>query len=281
MALPPRESPKGKVVSLFVTCIVDMVYPGTGMSVVDILEHVGARVVFPPAQTCCGQPAFNSGYRDEARTVARHFFKAFQAAEVIVTPSGSCATMLRHEYPSLFAPEDGELYEQAQRIAGITWEFSEYLVEGLGLVNLDLALPAPESFAMHDACHGLRGLGLGDAARDLLAQLGNAELCELNECEVCCGFGGLFSIKMPALSNAMLRNKIDNINASPAETIVTGDASCMTQMNGGLSRSKSGKRVQHLADVLAKGLRKPPSIPPTGQGEARPPSVPPTGQGEA
>ena len=281
MALLPRESPKGKVVSLFVTCIVDMVYPGTGMSVVDILEHAGARVVFPPAQTCCGQPAFNSGYRDEARTVARHFFKAFRAAEVIVTPSGSCATMLRHEYPGLFAPEDGELYEQAQRIAAITWEFSEYLVEGLGLVNLDLALPAPESFAMHDACHGLRGLGLGGAARDLLAQLGNAELCELNECEVCCGFGGLFSIKMPALSNAMLRAKIDNINASTAETIVTGDVSCMTQMNGGLSRGKSGKRVQHLADVLAKGLRKSSSIPPTGQGEARPPSVPPTGQGEA
>ena len=287
MALPQRESPKGKVVSLFVTCIVDMVYPGTGMSVVDILEHVGARVVFPPAQTCCGQPAFNSGYRDEARTVARHFFKAFQDAEVIVTPSGSCATMLRHEYPGLFAPEDGELYKQARRIAGITWEFSEYLVEGLGLVNLDLALPEPQSFAMHDACHGLRGLGLGGAARDLLAQLGNAELCELNECEVCCGFGGLFSIKMPALSNAMLRNKIDHINASPAETIVTGDVSCMTQMNGGLSRGKSSKRVRHLADVLAKGLRKPTSVSPTParRGEAmtrplRPPSIPPTGQVE-
>ncbi len=256
MALPPRDSPKGKVVSLFVTCIVDMVYPQTGMSVVDILEHVGLEVVFPGAQTCCGQPAFNSGYRDETRTVARHFFKAFADAEVIVTPSGSCATMLRHEYPSLFKPEDGELYEQAQRIARITWEFSEYLVEGLGMANLDLSLPAPRTLAMHDACHGLRGLGLGGSARSLIAHLGNADFCELKECEVCCGFGGLFSIKMPALSNAMLRNKIDNISASRADTIVTGDVSCLTQMNGGLSRSRSPKRVRHLADVLAEGLPK-------------------------
>ncbi len=256
MALPARESPIGKPVSLFVTCIVDMIYPGTGLSVVDILEYVGVRVDFPPAQTCCGQPAFNSGYRGEARTVAAHFFKAFKDAEVIVTPSGSCATMLRHEYPSLFSPDDGERYQEAQRIASITWEFSEFLVDGLGMADLDLSLPAAQSFAFHDACHGLRGLGLGGASRDLLAHLGNAELTELNECEVCCGFGGLFSVKMPELSNAMLQNKVQNINDAAADTIVTGDVSCLTQMNGGLSRRKSGKRVVHLADVLAKALRK-------------------------
>lgn len=254
MALPARESPIGKRVSLFVTCIVDMIYPETGMSAVDILEHVGVRVDFPPDQTCCAQPAFNSGYRDEARTVAKHFFKAFKDAEVIVTPSGSCAAMVRHEYPHLFAPEDGEPYEQAQRMASITWEFSEFLVNGLGLANLNLTLPVKQSFAMHDACHGLRGLGLGQASRDLLAHLGNAELRELNECEVCCGFGGLFSVKMPDISNAMLSNKIENINASEADSIVTGDVSCLTQMNGGLSRNKSRKRVVHLADVLAQGL---------------------------
>ncbi len=255
MALPERESPEGKIVSLFVTCIVDMIYPQTGMSVVEILEHLGVQVDFPPAQTCCGQPAFNSGYRDESRTVAKHFFKAFNDAEVIVTPSGSCATMLRHEYPSLFTPDDGEFYHEAQRIASITWEFSEFLVDGLGIANLDLRLPVRESFAFHDACHGLRGLGLGQASRDLLAHLGNAELHELNECEVCCGFGGLFSVKMPDISNAMLQNKVDNINDSAADTIVTGDVSCLTQMNGGLSRQKSSKRVVHLADVLAKALK--------------------------
>ncbi len=255
MALPARESPIGKPVSLFVTCIVDMIYPDTGMSVVDILEHIGVEVDFPPDQTCCAQPAFNSGYRDEARTVAVHFFKAFKEAEVIVAPSGSCAAMVRHEYPHLFSAEDGELYEQAQRMASITWEFSEFLVDGLGIVNLDLKLPEKQSFAIHDACHGLRGLGLGQASRDLIRHLGNAELTELNECEVCCGFGGLFSVKMPDISNAMLKNKIENINAAAADTIVTGDISCLTQMNGGLSRQKSGKRVRHLADVLAQGLR--------------------------
>ncbi len=254
MALLERESPKGKRVSLFVTCIVDMIYPATGMSVVDILEHLGVQVDFPPDQTCCAQPAFNSGYHDEARAVARHFFKAFRDAEVIVTPSGSCATMLRHEYPQLFTAADGELYEAARRVAAITWEFSEFLVEGLGIANLNLALPQSESFAIHDACHGLRGLGLGRATRDLMNNLGNAELCELNECEVCCGFGGLFSVKMPDISNAMLQNKLLNIEASDAATIVTGDVSCLTQMNGGLSRGKSAKRVTHLADVLARGL---------------------------
>lgn len=255
MALSKRESPKGKKVSLFVTCIVDMVYPQTGMSVVDILEYVGVQVDFPMAQTCCAQPAFNAGYRREAKTVAKHFIKAFKDAEVIVTPSGSCAAMVRHEYPRLFTPADGEWHQQAKRMAAITWEFSEYLVDGLGIENLGLALPEAESFAIHDACHGLRGLGLGKAARELMRHLGNAELLELNECDVCCGFGGLFSLKMPEVSNAMLMNKVDNINQSKADAIVTGDVSCMTQMNGGLSRRQSPKRTFHLADVLAKGLK--------------------------
>ena len=254
MALSQRESPKGKRVSLFVTCIVDMIYPQTGMSVVDILQHIGVAVDFPMAQTCCGQPAFNSGYRNEARSVAKQFFKAFKDAEVIVTPSGSCAAMVRHEYPHLFTPEDGQHYDDARRMASITWEFSEFLVDGLGITDLNLSLPAKQSFAMHDACHGLRGLGLGQSARKLINNMGNAELLELNECEVCCGFGGLFSVKMPDISNAMLMNKVENINASAADTIVTGDVSCLTQMNGGLSRNKSAKRVMHVADMLAKGL---------------------------
>ena len=254
MALSQRESPKGKRISLFVTCIVDMIYPQTGMSVVDILQHIGVAVDFPMAQTCCGQPAFNSGYRNEARTVAKQFFKAFNDAEVIVTPSGSCAAMVRHEYPHIFTPDDSQHYDDAQRMASITWEFSEFLVDGLGITDLNLSLPAKQSFAMHDACHGLRGLGLGQSARKLINNMGNAELLELNECEVCCGFGGLFSVKMPDISNAMLMNKVENINASAADTIVTGDVSCLTQMNGGLSRNKSAKRVMHVADVLAKGL---------------------------
>lgn len=256
MALLERESPKDKKVSLFVTCIVDMIYPGTGMSVVDILEHLDIQVDFPMDQTCCGQPGFNAGHRADAKTVAKQFLKAFKDAEVIVAPSGSCVAMVRHEYPTLFTPEDGDLYHQAQRIASITWEFTEFLVEGLGIERLDLKLPTKETFAIHDACHGLRVLGLGESARRLLVNMKNAELVELNEANVCCGFGGLFSVKMPDVSNAMLTNKVSNINISDADTIVTGDVSCMTQMNGGLSRNKSAKRVEHIANVLAKGLQR-------------------------
>ena len=255
MALLERESPKDKKVSLFVTCIVDMIYPNTGMSVVEILEHLGVQVDFPMEQTCCGQPGFNAGYRDDAKTVAKQFLRAFKDAEVIVAPSGSCVSMVRHEYPVLFTPEDGELYEQAIRLASITWEFTEFLVDGLGIDRLDLKLPQKEKLAIHDACHGLRTLGLSDAARRLLHNMGNAELVELNENNVCCGFGGLFSVKIPNVSNAMLTTKVANINDSEADTIVTGDVSCMMQMNGGLSRSKSSKRVMHIADVLAKGLK--------------------------
>lgn len=254
MADHERPSPQGKRVSLFVTCMVDMIYPDTGMSVVNILEHLGVEVDFPMGQTCCGQPGFNAGYRDEAKSVAIQFLKTFKDAEVIVMPSGSCAAMVRHEYPTLFK-DDQEWSATAERVASITWEFSEFIVKGLGISDLKLKLPTPQKFAIHDACHGLRILGLGDGARTLLDNTENAELVELTDCDKCCGFGGLFSIKMPDVSNAMLQKKIANINACPAETIVTGDVSCMTQMNGGLSRGKSDKRVRHLADVLDEGLQ--------------------------
>lgn len=248
-----RPSPKDKPVSLFVTCIVDMIYPQTGMSVVKILEHLDIEVDFPMAQTCCGQPAFNSGYRDEAETVAKQFLRAFQNAEVIVAPSGSCTAMIRHEYPKLFA-DDPAWQKLAERVASITWEFTEYLVDGLGITDLNLKLPRKEDFAFHDGCHGLRLLGLQDASRTLLKNTENAEVSELTECDVCCGFGGLFAIKMANISNAMLQTKIKHIEASDAKTIVTGDASCLTQMNGGLSRKNSDKSVRHIADVLADGL---------------------------
>lgn len=248
-----RASPKDKPVSLFVTCIVDMIYPDTGMSVVKILEHLGIEVNFPMGQTCCGQPAFNSGYRTEAKTVAKQFLKAFADADVIIAPSGSCTAMIRHEYPTLLA-DDSEWKAKADHIASITWEFTEYLVDGLGIADLNLKLPQKETFAFHDGCHGLRLLGLGDSARILLQNTENANIFELNECDVCCGFGGLFAVKMPNVSNAMLQTKIKNIEASEAQTIVTGDASCLTQMNGGLSRKNSAKQVHHIAEVLASGL---------------------------
>jgi L-lactate dehydrogenase complex protein LldE len=250
--LPQRPSPVGKRVSLFVTCIADLIYPHTGLAVVNLLEHLGLAVNFPTGQTCCGQPAFNGGYRDDARRVAYQFLRAFQESEVIVAPSGSCVAMVRHEYPVLFAGDPWQ--DLAEYIASITWEFTEFITDGLGITDLDLALPQPDSFAFHDSCHGLRVLGVGQGARTLLGNVQNATIHELPEHDVCCGFGGLFSVKMPDVSASMLRRKIANIEACPADTIVTLDTSCLTQMNGGLTRVGSAKRVRHIADVLADGL---------------------------
>lgn len=250
--LPERPSPVGKPVSLFVTCIADALFPQTGMSVVRLLEHLGLTVSFPLGQTCCGQPAFNGGYWKEARQVARQFLRAFDDAEVVVAPSGSCVAMVRHEYPRLF---DGDPdLPRAERLASITWEFTEFVVDGLGLEDLGLRLPERRTFAFHDSCHGLRILGLRRSARVLLAHVENAAIEELINAEECCGFGGLFSVKMPDISGAMLQRKVDAIEACRADTIVLGDLSCMMQINGGLARRGSPKRARHIADVLADGL---------------------------
>lgn len=248
-----RQSVQGKRVSLFVTCIVDMIYPHTGMATLEILEKLGVTVDFPEAQTCCGQMGFNAGYRDEARQVARQFLRAFADSEVIVAPSGSCAAMVRHYYPLLFE-DDWQWRDMAHRAASITWELTEYLVDGLGIADLGLTLRQPHTVAVHDACHGLRGLGIQHQPRALLAHVGNLTVVDLNGSDQCCGFGGLFALKMPEVSGAMLNDKLNNIAAVEAEAIVTCDASCLTQMNGGLSRSGSRKRVFHIAQVLAGQL---------------------------
>lgn len=253
MALPDRESPAGKRVSLFVTCMVDMIYPQTGMSAVKLLEHLGVEIDFPMEQTCCGQPGYNAGYRQEAAQVARQFLTAFKSSEVIVTPSGSCAAMIRHEYPTLFA-NDPDWLPLAERAAAMTWELTEFIVDGLGIEDLKLRLPQPQKLAFHDACHGLRMLNLGSAARTLVGNMENVTVCDLQDADVCCGFGGLFSVKMSAVSNNMLTRKIGHIKESEADTIITGDVSCMTQMNGGLIRQVAKKRVRHVVDVLAEGL---------------------------
>jgi L-lactate dehydrogenase complex protein LldE len=251
-ALPDRPSPRGKRVSLFVTCIADVIYPQTGMSVVRLLEYLGIEVDFPAGQTCCGQPAFNTGYWPEARRVARQFLKTFQDSDVIVAPSGSCVAMVRHEFPHLF--KDDPWLALAKQVASKTWEFTEYIVDGLGITDLKLAFPERRTFAFHDSCHGLRLLGLGPAARALLGNVHNAHIHDLDEHDECCGFGGTFSVKMADVSGAMLRRKLDNINVCPADTIVLGDLSCAAQINGGLSRQGSTKRARHIADVLTEGM---------------------------
>ncbi|MCA9905277.1 MAG: (Fe-S)-binding protein [Anaerolineae bacterium] len=247
-----RPSPRHKPVSLFVTCIIDMIYPGTGVSVVEILEHLGVEVRFPMTQTCCGQPAFNSGFQEDARTVAKQFLTAFADAEVIVTPSGSCASMVRHYYPDLFKDEP-EWYDRAAWAADITWEFTEFLVDGLGVTDLGAKMP-PTKVAFHYACHGYRLLNLRDQATTLVENVEGVTVNALDGADQCCGFGGLFAIKMPEVSSALLNEKVKRIENADADIILTGDASCLTQMNGGLSRGGSQKRVMHIANFLARGL---------------------------
>ena len=236
-------------VALFVTCIVDQLFPDTGEAVLELLERQGLQVGFPEAQTCCGQPAFNSGYQPESRAVARHFLDVFKGYDAIVTPSGSCAAMVRHFYPELF--KDQPEAALATGVARKTWEFTQYLVDVLGVTDLGTSLPKPATAAIHDACHGLRGLGIGSQPRALLRNVRNLTLTPLAGNDQCCGFGGLFAIKMSEISGAMLKDKMNNIETSDAEFIITGDASCLMHINGGLSRAGSKKRVVHVAEVLA------------------------------
>ena len=236
-------------VALFVTCIVDMLFPEAGEAALDILEAQGLTVEFPEAQTCCGQPAFNSGFQDDARPVAEHFIDVFNNYDAIVTPSGSCAAMVRHYYPELFKQHARKA--EAEAIAAKTWELTQYLVDVLGVTDLGTRLSKPTRAAIHNACHGYRGLGIDRQPRALLANVGNLMLTELSGHDQCCGFGGLFSIKMSDISGAMLKDKLTNVEAAECDIIITGDASCAMHMNGGLSRNKSEKRVVHVAEVLA------------------------------
>jgi len=252
--MPHRASPRGKKVSLFITCMGDMLYPETGMAVVDILEYLGIEVDFPPGQTCCGQPAYNAGYWGEAKEVAKTFIHAFENSSVIVSPSGSCVAMVREIYPKLF--EDDPAYrEKVERLADITWEFTEFIVDGLGITDLKARLAAPTTLAFHDSCHSLRHTGSKRASRTLVSNVENAQISELRDGEVCCGFGGVFSVKMPDLSGAMLEKKLDSIIDAPGQ-VLCGDISCIAHINGGLAHRNTDVRIRHVADFLAGAIKK-------------------------
>lgn len=238
-----------KRVLLFITCIIDSLYPEVGESVVAVLERLGVAVEFPEAQTCCGQPAYNAGYRPEAREVAERFMAVFEQwpDTSIVTPSGSCAAMLVHGYPDLFR-DDLALAARAEAIASRAFEFTQYLVDVLGVT--DVGAQWAGKLAYHPSCHLLRGLGVNEAPLKLLAKVRDAEVVPLPGAEECCGFGGLFSIEYGDVSGAMLERKIQGIRATGAGTIVTCDASCLTHINGGLSRQRIQQRVVHIAEIL-------------------------------
>jgi L-lactate dehydrogenase complex protein LldE len=239
-----------ETIQLFITCMIDTLYPEIGEAVVRVLERAGVNVGFPVGQTCCGQPAFNSGMRAQARPVAIHTIQVFEPTNgPVVVPSGSCAAMLRHGYLELFAGDEQWL-PRAQALAARTYELSEFLVDYLGLTDLGARFLGP--LAYHPSCHLLRGLEVDRQPRLLLSAVHGAEIVELPHGEECCGFGGVFSAEHTDISSAMLQRKIANIDASRAPVIVACDAGCITHINGGLHRQRKSQRAVHIAEVLDK-----------------------------
>jgi len=236
-------------VSLFVTCLVDQLWTSIGVSSVAVLRRVGCEVEFDQRQTCCAQPAYNTGYLDEARRVARRFISIFEEsdADAIVSPSGSCTAMVRH-YPQLFT-DDPEWLPRARSIAAKTHELSSFLVRVLKVEDVGASWSGRVTW--HDACHGLRDLNLKSEPRTLIRSVRGVEFVELEHADACCGFGGTFSVKYPEISLAILDQKIEAIERADVQAVVSGDASCLMQIGGRLSRKGSKVRVMHLAELLA------------------------------
>lgn len=234
--------------SILVTCLVDLFYPEVGVAMVRLLRRLGVAVDFPGGQTCCGLPLFNSGYHREAARVARRTVPLFAASEHVVVPSGSCATMVKKEYPGLLEG-DPALRKEAEALADRTWELSQFLVRVLGVSRV--ATDFRGKVAYHDSCHLLRGLGESESPRILLRNLDGVELVELPGADECCGFGGSFSVRLPEVSTSILAGKVANIEKTGADCLVACDAGCLMQMGGGLSRRRSPVKALHLAQVLA------------------------------
>jgi L-lactate dehydrogenase complex protein LldE len=235
-------------VALFVQCLVDALYPEVGEAMVRIFDRLGVPLIYPEAQTCCGQPAYNSGRRQEATAAALRFIDLFEEAEAVVCPSGSCVAMVRHHYPELFASQP-IMRERALHMASKTFEFSEYLVDVMGVVDLGAVFPGIATY--HDSCHLARTLGIREQPRQLLRQVRGLSLAEMDNSDTCCGFGGTFSVNYPDISLALVDDKINNILNSGADLVVGCDVSCLMNIRGRMSRRGIDLRVLHLAQVLA------------------------------
>ncbi len=234
-------------VTLFIQCLVDTHYPQVAEAMVRVLRRLGISVTCPPDQTCCGQPAFNSGYRRQARIAARHFIDVFEDADVIVCPSGSCVNMVRHHFAELFQ-NDAAWLQRAQHIARHTYEFSEYLVDVLGVDNLGATFDGRVTY--HDSCHLLRGIGVKQQPRMLLKHVSGLDFIEMRDSDYCCGFGGTFSVKYPDISDAMVSDKVKHIMDTKADAVVGCDMGCLMNIQGKLSRLGSSIKVMHIAQIL-------------------------------
>jgi L-lactate dehydrogenase complex protein LldE len=235
-------------VALFVTCLVDQFFPQVGECVVRILRRLGVEVTFDPAQTCCGQPAFNTGYRQEAREVATRVLDLFENADYVVAPSGSCTSMMRVFYPELFAGDSARL-AQVDKLRSRLFEFSEFLVKILHVE--DVGARFPHCVVYHDSCHLLRELGIEAEPRALLRAVRDIELLELKDYQLCCGFGGTFSVKFPEVSVAMGEDKIRAALSAGAEYLVANDSGCLMHLAGLIHRQGAPLKTLHLAEVLA------------------------------
>ncbi len=241
-------SDTNKTVTLFIQCLVDGIYPEAGEAMVKIFRKLGIDLNCPTTQTCCGQPAFNAGYRREAGVAAKRFIDIFEAAEVIVCPSGSCVAMVRHHYPQLFDDDDPWL-QRAKQVAAKTYELTEYLVDVLGAQDLGARYEGKITY--HDSCHLLRNLRIQSQPRKLLSKVGGAEFIEMHDADRCCGFGGSFAVKFADISAAMVTDKVNNIIASGADTVVGCDMGCLMNIQGMLNRMGSDIKTMHIAQILA------------------------------
>ena len=238
--------------SLFITCLVDQFYPQVGLSTVKLLRELGVDVDFPREQTCCGQPAFNSGFHSEARPLAERFISIFENSEFVVAPSGSCVSMVKIFYRDLFKG-DARLQERASALAERIHELGEFVVNVLGIEDVGARFKG--KVALHQSCHLLRELGVRKEKRRLLQNVRGLELVELERSDACCGFGGLFSIKYPHISGGILDDKIETIKRSKADFVVASDMGCLMHIGGGLKRKGLPVRTMHLAEVLAPSSR--------------------------
>jgi L-lactate dehydrogenase complex protein LldE len=257
LSQPASSQPgHGRTVGLFVTCLVDLFRPSVGFAAVKLLEEAGCRVVVPATQTCCGQPAYNSGDRRDARAVAALVIDAFEGFDNVVVPSGSCGGMIAHHFPALF-DDDPAMRRRAEALASRTHELMSFLVDVLGVLQVDARCNAVATY--HDSCSGLRELGVKAQPRALLGGVAGLKLVEMVNPEVCCGFGGTFCVKYPEISTKMVDDKIANVEASGAGMLLGGDLGCLLNIAGRMRRRGLPIRVMHTAELLA-GMADEPAI---------------------
>jgi L-lactate dehydrogenase complex protein LldE len=249
-------APRGAKVGLFVTCLVDLFRPSVGFAAVKLMEDAGCTVEVPAAQTCCGQPAFNSGDRDDARDIAASVIRAFEGYDYVVAPSGSCAGMLKKHYAELFE-DDPAMKRRAEAFSARVFELVSFLTDVLGVSSVAARFEGTATY--HDSCSGLRELGIQSQPRKLLSTVEGLKLAEMRDSDVCCGFGGTFCVKYPDISNKIVGEKTRTIAETGADVLLAGDLGCLMNMAGKLKREGAAIEVRHVAEVLA-GMTDQPAI---------------------